>query len=333
VLFGIAQEKLRGRMFPDVRLMIAAVMASVVALVCGFGVFAAFRVNHEPLSRLSSVTAQSQLVADNAAPRTAGLAAGEPFGPRFKVSAALIANAATGLPASKPDRRDSAAPPSAVAPAAADGDAPQPPAVVAPAAQPEPSATQDAATDATSEPPSQSPTQSPTTTSSIAAVDPPADQAPAAAQAPEQAKPEAASLPDQAPPVKQASQETKREAAPPADQAPPVEQASRVPEPEAAATAEAAPVDKVGQKSARRTVARQRVAAKVRWARRSRAGAIASSTDNSAFPQPTIQTVQPAPPRFAARPAPPAVKRHRIAKRTPVRQSAVGGPFVAPPTH
>ena len=38
-------------MFPNVRLLIAAVVASVVALSCGFALFAAFRVNHEPLSR------------------------------------------------------------------------------------------------------------------------------------------------------------------------------------------------------------------------------------------------------------------------------------------
>ena len=54
-------------MFPDIRLMIAAVVASVVALSCGFGVFAALRVNHEPLSRLPSVTAPLQLVPDNVA--------------------------------------------------------------------------------------------------------------------------------------------------------------------------------------------------------------------------------------------------------------------------
>jgi hypothetical protein len=54
-------------MFPDVRLMIAAVAASVVALSCGFGVFAALRVNHEPLARLPPATAPLQLVANNTA--------------------------------------------------------------------------------------------------------------------------------------------------------------------------------------------------------------------------------------------------------------------------
>ena len=45
-------------MFPNVRLMIAAIAASIVALSCGFGVFAAFRVNHEPLARLPSTPMQ-----------------------------------------------------------------------------------------------------------------------------------------------------------------------------------------------------------------------------------------------------------------------------------
>jgi hypothetical protein len=54
-------------MFPNFRLMIAAVAASVVALSCGFGVFAALRVNHEPLARLPAATAPLQLVPDKVA--------------------------------------------------------------------------------------------------------------------------------------------------------------------------------------------------------------------------------------------------------------------------
>lgn len=51
-------------MFPNVRLLIGALFASVIALSCGFGVFAAFRVNHDPLSRLPANTAALQLIAD-----------------------------------------------------------------------------------------------------------------------------------------------------------------------------------------------------------------------------------------------------------------------------
>ena len=51
-------------MFPNIRLMVGALFASVVALTCGFGLFAAFRVNHEPLSRLPAGTAPIQFVAN-----------------------------------------------------------------------------------------------------------------------------------------------------------------------------------------------------------------------------------------------------------------------------
>jgi hypothetical protein len=71
-------------MFPNVRLMIAAVAASVVALSCGFGVFAALRVNHEPLARLPSVAAPAQFIADNPAPTAVTIAAQEPFDSRFQ---------------------------------------------------------------------------------------------------------------------------------------------------------------------------------------------------------------------------------------------------------
>lgn len=54
-------------MFPNVRLLIGALFASFVALSCGFGVFAAFRVNHDPLSRLPGSAASLQLVADEGA--------------------------------------------------------------------------------------------------------------------------------------------------------------------------------------------------------------------------------------------------------------------------
>jgi hypothetical protein len=54
-------------MFPTFRLLIAATFASIVALTCGFAVFAAFGVNHEPLSRMPPNTAPLQLVADETA--------------------------------------------------------------------------------------------------------------------------------------------------------------------------------------------------------------------------------------------------------------------------
>ena len=70
-------------MFPNIRLMIAAIVASIVALSCGFGVFAAFRVNHEPLVRLPPITAPLQLIAGNAA---CVAVAGGTFDRRFQTS-------------------------------------------------------------------------------------------------------------------------------------------------------------------------------------------------------------------------------------------------------
>ncbi len=68
-------------MLPNFRLMIAALFVSVVALICGFGVFAAFRVSHEPLARVAPGTAALKLVAADApAPSVEAI---EPFAQRF----------------------------------------------------------------------------------------------------------------------------------------------------------------------------------------------------------------------------------------------------------
>jgi hypothetical protein len=85
-------------MFPNVRLMIAAMLASVVALVCGFGMFAVFRVSHEPFARSPAATASLRLVADNAAYSYAGLASGVPFDRRLQVAAEPSAAATTDMP-------------------------------------------------------------------------------------------------------------------------------------------------------------------------------------------------------------------------------------------
>ena len=88
-------------MFPNVRLMIAAALASVVALAGGFGIFAVFRVSHEPFVRSPAATASLQLVADNAVYSSARFDSGVLFDRRLQVeappSAAIIdAPAATG---------------------------------------------------------------------------------------------------------------------------------------------------------------------------------------------------------------------------------------------
>jgi hypothetical protein len=88
-------------MFPNVRLQIAALFVSVVVLSFGFGVFAAFRVNHEPLAQIPASAAPLPLDAENAAPPGMTTSWGAPFGSRFWLSETQIHGAAD-LPALTP---------------------------------------------------------------------------------------------------------------------------------------------------------------------------------------------------------------------------------------
>jgi hypothetical protein len=81
-------------MFPNVRLMIVAMLASLTAICCCFGVFAAFRVNHEPFTRSQSSNPPLQLVFGNGAPAAVTDAAVAPFGVRFALAAPLDAKLA-----------------------------------------------------------------------------------------------------------------------------------------------------------------------------------------------------------------------------------------------
>jgi hypothetical protein len=93
-------------MFPDVRLMVAATLASVVALMFGFGLFAAFRVSHEPLGRLQPAGAPMLLVADNAAIAATTIAPGEPFDRHFQIVAAPTVSETVNVPTPGPDLHD-----------------------------------------------------------------------------------------------------------------------------------------------------------------------------------------------------------------------------------
>jgi hypothetical protein len=70
-------------MFPNVRLIIVAMLASMASICCCLGVFAAFRVNHEPFTRSQSSNPPLQLVFGNGAPAVATDGAVAPFGVRF----------------------------------------------------------------------------------------------------------------------------------------------------------------------------------------------------------------------------------------------------------
>jgi hypothetical protein len=113
-------------MFPNVRLMIAATLASVVALICGFGMFAVFRVSHEPFVRLPAATAPLLLVADNSVSLPAGFAAGVPLDRRLQVEPRPGTAEAVNAPAAADEH---SAPAETTAPAtapAADTAAPDP---------------------------------------------------------------------------------------------------------------------------------------------------------------------------------------------------------------
>jgi hypothetical protein len=91
-------------MFPNVRLMIAAMLASVVALVCGFGMFAVFRVSHEPFARSPAAAASLRLVADNAAYSSTGLASSVPFDRGLQVGAQPSTAGTTDVPEATAER-------------------------------------------------------------------------------------------------------------------------------------------------------------------------------------------------------------------------------------
>lgn len=87
-------------MFPNVRLLAGAFVASIVALSCGFALFAAFRVNHEPLSRLPAGTAPVQFVANEAVAPRAGW--GTPFDGQSRLNGPLRGEIAADVPAATP---------------------------------------------------------------------------------------------------------------------------------------------------------------------------------------------------------------------------------------
>jgi hypothetical protein len=74
-------------MFPNVRLMVVAILAAIAGISCGLGLFATFRVNHEPLARLAEGSLPLQLAFDN---RALGSDARAPLEARLPVAAAKV---------------------------------------------------------------------------------------------------------------------------------------------------------------------------------------------------------------------------------------------------
>jgi hypothetical protein len=73
-------------MFPNIRVMIAALLASVAGISCGLGALAAFRVNHQPFTRMQSANPPLQLAFGAGLPETLTDGRPAPFGVRFEVN-------------------------------------------------------------------------------------------------------------------------------------------------------------------------------------------------------------------------------------------------------
>lgn len=323
-------------MFPNVRLLIAALLASVVALSCGFGVFAALRVNHDPLGRPLAGATALQLGANVAAapPATWGV----PIDPGLRLSEAQIGTVATDASITAPARRATGAPPNATNPWAAGTikaeatDASPVPSVSA--AQPIPISTAPAlpssAAPATAEPPTPLASLTaraipsvPTAVTSTPTA-PPASTARATAQ---EMPPVEAQNPQPAPDVVTKVAEETPAAAPtvaaiapaanPAPVAQPADVTGTVPEVAAPAAKPPEKLTRRPERSAPRKVVRrpiERRVAKKRPVRRTNAPAVTRSGNRtSAFQEPVFQS---APDAFERPPATGTRGARKTAKNT-----------------
>ena len=113
-------------MFPNVRLMVVAILAAITGISCGLGLFATFRVNHEPLARLAEGSPPLQLALNN---RSLGSEAGAPLEAGLPgkdaarlISVPVIIAAASPAPSPAPSRTPSPAPEQSGADSALAGD-------------------------------------------------------------------------------------------------------------------------------------------------------------------------------------------------------------------
>jgi hypothetical protein len=74
-------------MFPNIRVMIAALLATVFGIGCGLGALAVFRVDHQPFTRLQSANPPLQLAFGGGLPATVMDGTPAPFGVRFQMNA------------------------------------------------------------------------------------------------------------------------------------------------------------------------------------------------------------------------------------------------------
>ena len=286
-------------MIPTFRSMIVATLLTLMALVGGFGLFAAFRVNHEPLAQLPTSTTSFALANNDAPPHALSFASEPSFGSRLESNAALVAINTASISGDNPDSANAVESPSAAV--APDSSSDGTPATVDTKAEDAslPAASQEA---------------DPKTLGTVAEIDPKTDSAappPVAAMevdpkaghaqppppdaattpAPQIAAAEAASdqVNDQAAVAAPAIENSQPESAPPAAASPgnsaPTVTAMVTP----TATAAATPTDE--QATAREIAKRKRLAA-ARRARRARMLAAAQlANQNGLFPQANFQSL------------------------------------------
>jgi hypothetical protein len=320
-------------MFPSVRLMVAAIFASIVVLVFGFGMFAAFRVSHEPFARLPPATSPLQLVADNTAVSPLAFAPREPFERRLQLGELPNFPPAADVPTLKADRHDEVEAAPAVASARPETDVPE--------AERTNSINEPKAQLASSSPqPGQEPT--PQTVGSAEndhALD---ASAPQAASASTVIAIVSAAAPPPGTTSAQATGEATTGSAPagePALAASVLATVEQVPLAETAKPSdEIAPASAIAagkHKSAKKTK-HVRIAARIRRIRRVVSAALADTSQSfgqsTAFPQSSVQTAPQTAQLGLAQNRPVHVRRTKVASRpAKAPNSATGGPFVSPP--
>lgn len=317
-------------MFPNFRLLIAAVCASIAVLSFGFGLFAALRVSHEPLGRVSAGTEALQLVADRAAPVVAALAAGEVSGVRVETIPPQAVDVTASLPETRPEQHDDLDQSMTVAAAA-----PEPDAAVAPEQAVPVLSVPDALPDETPDaadsrpvslvisspksPPDAKPegtadTEPPAVPTDTAAVETPADQAPRSDPQRQSGDEKPASLQ----PAVEAMQDSGPDVSITETAAPLIEEVPLPPKRPARKVA--SPRPRAAFRARRVAKARAAPAANFAFENANAWNGVTVQSFNN-WPL-NAQTAQAAP-----RPAP---QRVRLAKHRPAANSAMGGPLVRP---
>lgn len=316
-------------MFPNFRLMIATVFASVLALICGFGVFATLHVRHEPFVRLPPAIPPLQLLADNSV--TLSVSAAEPFGHLFQSGEREGGGGLAALPYSA--IQPTAAATKAVLPAADDHDSPaserEPvtlPADAGDAAVP----AQQAAVGGTAQDRKPDEAAQATKPDEAAPVTKPDAAAPERQPDPAAAETANAQAAPAAPTVASGGPAA---AEPPSEEAQPAEQTTKSETEAASSTIEPAPATPETDTALEKNTERPRVAAKAHITRRVRVGAIASKQHGKRNSTLSVTTFVTAPQSWSeqGRRQAATTERSRTTATPSGSSTAMGGPFVSAP--